>query len=142
MPWDVEKDLSGLKSIEDLRAIYKRERPNSKGILAEQHIGQIARFLFDLKPGDYVITPSFETEHIYHGILRPEPYYYNTIKDGCPFPHRRAAWWDSHSIPTVEFSENFQNNMRSSMTIFPITKPEDFLEVVSKNRFTKEDLKM
>jgi len=141
MPWDVEKDLSGVRNIEDLRSHYYEERPKTKGMVAEQYIGQIARFLFDLKPGDLVVTPSYETEQIYHGTLKTQPYYYNHVKDGCPFPHRRAVLWDPNSIPTGEFSESFQRQMRSFMTIFPISQTADFLSVINRNRFTKEDLK-
>jgi predicted Mrr-cat superfamily restriction endonuclease len=141
MPWDIERDLSDVKSLDELRALYYIARPKTRGIVAEQYIGQIARFLFELKPGDMVVTPSYETEQIYHGILRPEPYYYSAGSDGCPFPHRRHVQWNPHSIPTVEFSEAFQRNMRSFMTIFPITRTQDFMDVINRGRFTKEDLK-
>jgi predicted Mrr-cat superfamily restriction endonuclease len=141
MPWDVDKDLSAVRSIDDLRSLYNEQHPKTKGIVAEQYIGQIARFLFDLKPNDLVITPSHETEHIYHGTIKAQPYYYNRVKDGCPFPHRRPVLWDPQSIPAAEFSDAFQKNMRSLMTIFQISQTKDFLSVINRNRFTKEDLK-
>jgi restriction system protein len=137
----VEQDLSDVRDIDDLREIYYQNRPRTKGVVAEQYIGQIARFLFDMEPGDLVITPSYETSHIYHGTLRAQPYYYDNAKDGCPFPHRRAVHWDPNSIPTAEFSDSFQKQMRSFMTIFPISRTDDFLSVINRGRFTKEDLK-
>lgn len=141
MDWEVDRDLSAVRSLEELRAIYSENFPKNKGVLADQHTEQVARFLFSLKPGDTVITPSYETELIYHGTVKQGGYYYNQTKDGCPYPHRRPVHWSIQSVPTREFSEAFQKNLRSSLNIFPIARVDDFLDVVNKDKFKKEDLK-
>jgi predicted Mrr-cat superfamily restriction endonuclease len=141
--WDIERDLSGLTTIEDVRAIYEETHPKEKPIVADQQIGQIARFLFDIKSGHYVITPTSDTEHIYYGVVEREPaYYYNQKPDGCPFPHRKRVRWNTKPINTGEFPDAFQNGIRSRMTVFAIPHKESFLETINRNTFKKEDLKM
>jgi restriction system protein len=141
--WEIDRDLSTLASIEDIRAVYEKSYPGEKPIVADQHVGQIARFLFGLKSGDYVITPTGDTEHIYYGVVDAEPaYYYNQKPDGCPFPHRKKVRWNINPIDTGEFPDAFQTGLRSLMTVFAIPHKESFLETINRNTFKKEDLKM
>lgn len=141
--WEIERDLSDMTSIEDIRAVYQQTHPNEKAILADQHVGQIARFLFQLKSGDYVITPTRDTEQIYYGVVEREPaYYYNQRQDGCPFPHRKKVRWNTNPVNTGEFPDAFQSSLRSLMTVFAIPHKESFLETINRNTFKKEDLKM
>jgi predicted Mrr-cat superfamily restriction endonuclease len=140
--WEIERDLSGLTSIEEIRTVYEEIHPTQKPIIADQQIGQITRFLFELKSGDYVITPTSDTEQIYYGVVEPEPaYYYNQRQDGCPYPHRKRVRWNINPIKTGEFPDAFQTGLRSLMTVFAIPHKESFLETINRNTFKKDDLK-
>lgn len=91
--WIGESDLGSLKSKEELYPIYKKAHPdNTSNIVIGQQVGQIARFLFDIQPGDYVITPDPNTELLHVGVVDKSPsYFFVDMSDGCPFRHRRSC---------------------------------------------------
>ncbi|HEU4508859.1 MAG TPA: restriction endonuclease, partial [Pyrinomonadaceae bacterium] len=97
-------------------------------------VGQIARFLLDIKGGDFVITPPTDTEFLNYGIVDPDPsYFYFEGKDGCPYPHRRRISWNVKTVRRSDFSVPFQNTIRSSLTVYNISHTDHFFEVIGRN---------
>jgi len=132
--WLEGLDLSKIRSKDELIPLYKRAHPNDTSkIVIGQQVGQIARFLFDIRAGDYVITPSADTELLHVGVMEPDPsYFYSDGKDGCPFQHRRGVKWLPNTFRRSSFSVPFQNTIRSSLTVFYISQREHFFEVIGK----------
>ncbi len=88
--WLSNNDLSYITSREELYPLYKAEYPNdTSNVVVGQQVGQIARFLLEMKAGDYVITPAQNTEFIYYGIVEPNAYFFADNSDGCPYLHRK-----------------------------------------------------
>ena len=57
--WMPNSDLSSIKARDELYPLYKSEHPDdTSNIVIGQQVGQIARFLLEIQPGDYVITPA------------------------------------------------------------------------------------
>lgn len=136
--WLEEQDISGVKSREEIRKLYEQDNPEEKSTyVIGQQVGQIARFLLELKPGDYVITPDFDTEYINWGIIKNEPYYYSPTDEGCPFPHRKKVEWKG-KIQRSQFSVPFQNCIRSSLTIFSVIHKNNFFETIGKKELVEE----
>ncbi len=97
--WMHDVDLSGIKNLDELRPIYREQHPeDTSNLVVGQQVGQIARFLLQIKTGDCVITPSANTEIIHYGTVAPDSYYYFTGKDTCPYPHRRKIKWHAKPI--------------------------------------------
>ncbi len=70
--WIPEVDLSGITAREQLYPLYKTAHPDDKSnIVIGQQVGQIARFLLDIKADDYVITPALDTEFLCYGTVGP-----------------------------------------------------------------------
>ena len=132
--WIEDTDLSRIKSREELYPLYKEAHPDdTSNLVIGQQVGQIARFLLDMKAGDYVITPAANTEFLYYGRIAPNPsYYYGTADDGCPYLHRREVQWSQQPLKRYGFSVPFQNTMRSSLTVFAVSQSEDFLEAIGE----------
>ena len=132
--WLSQDDLSGIKSKEELYPLYKKEYPkDTSNVVIGQQVGQIARFLLDIKAGDYVITPAKDTEYIYYGVIENDPsYYFDDGSDGCPFFHRRKIKWNKNPIQRSVFSVPFQNTIRSSLTVFYISHKKNFFETIGK----------
>ena len=66
--WFQNVDLSGVTTREELYDMYKQAHPkDTSNLVIGQQVGQIARFLFDIQPGDYVITPAADTEWLHYG---------------------------------------------------------------------------
>lgn len=133
--WLSEIDLNKIKTREELYPLYKQSHPDDKSnVVIGQQVGQISRFLLEIKAVDYVITPSSDTEYIYYGTIADEPsYFFSDGSDGCPYLHRRKVNWNKTPIQRSSFSVPFQNTIRSSLTVFYITHKKNFFETIGKN---------
>lgn len=132
--WLVDDDLSAVRSKDALYPLYKAAHPNdTSNLVIGQQVGQVARFLFDIRPGDYVITPAADTEWLHVGVVLDEPsYVFGGIDDGCPFPHRRRVKWLPDAYQRASFSVPFQNTIRSSLTVFYVSQRDHFFEVIGR----------
>jgi len=131
--WIPEKDLSAITTRDDLYPLYKEAHPaDTSNVVIGQQVGQIARFLLDIKAGDYVIVPASNTEFIYYGVVDENPNFYNLKSDGCPYPHRKKIKWHKDPIQRSQFSVPFQNTIRSSLTVFKINHKRNFFNTIGR----------
>jgi len=132
--WLSKVDLSGIRSRDELYPLYRQARPeDTSNIVIGQQVGQIARFLLEILPGDYVITPAADTEWLHYGQVEPDPsYFYTTADDGCPYRHRRRVAWAKEWLKRGDFSVPFQNTIRSSLTVFAVSQRDEFLLAVGR----------
>lgn len=143
--WLKDTALSSVKTNDELKELYVKHHPTEKSeYVIGQQVGQIARFLFDIKAGDYVITPAKDTDFIHYGIIKDKSYYYGGIEDGCPYPHRKPVQWHKQSVRRAEFSVPFQNTIRSSLTVYSISRKNQshknhFFEVIGKKEFVSKE---
>lgn len=136
--WISQADLGAVATREELYPIYKQAHPNDKSnVVIGQQVGQIARFLLDIKPGDYVITPAADTETLHYGRVEGEPsYVYAAGDDGCPYRHRRRVVWAKDKLKRGAFSVPLQNTIRSSLTVFGVSQREEFLAAIGRGDLT------
>lgn len=132
--WISKKSLSKVKTREDLYPIYKAAYPkDTSNIVIGQQVGQIGRFLLEIKPGDYVITPAADTEWLHYGVVSPNPIYSYVPNDSaCPYTHRRHVVWSKNPVRRGDFSVPFQNTMRSSLTVFFVSQGGEFLHGIGQ----------
>lgn len=130
--WINNQDLSQLHSREQIQYLYRTAHPeDTSNIVIGQQVGQIARFLLDIKPGDYVITPSANTEILHYGQIAKEPsYVFAPAGEACPYRQRRKVVWSKETLNRSSFSVPFQNTMRSSLTVFSVSQRDEFLAAV------------
>ena len=60
-------DVASAESRDDIRRHYEEAHPEKNPQAVGVQVGQIATFLFDLRKGDYVITPEADTEWLRYG---------------------------------------------------------------------------
>ncbi|MBL6985770.1 MAG: restriction endonuclease [Methylobacter sp.] len=131
--WLPDNDLSAITSRDDLYPLYRAAHPtDTSNVVIGQQVGQISRFLLDIKAGDYVIVPASNTEYIYYGVVKDAPYFYNRETNGCPYPHRIKIKWHKEPIQRSQFSVPFQNTIRSSLTVFKISHKMNFFTTIGK----------
>jgi predicted Mrr-cat superfamily restriction endonuclease len=132
--WMPNVDLSKIKSRDELYSIYKQAYPQeTSNIVIGQQVGQITRFLLEIQPGDYVITPSADTEWLHYGLMAKEQsYYHSSDADGCPYRHRRRIEWAPDRLKRGDFSVPLQNTIRSSLTVFSISQRGEFLASIGR----------
>jgi predicted Mrr-cat superfamily restriction endonuclease len=132
--WLEKDNLAKIGSKDELYPLYKKAHPDdTSNIVIGQQVGQIARFLFDIQAGDFVITPDADTELLHIGVMEPSPsYFFADESDSCPFVHRRRVAWLPGTYKRSAFSVPFQNTIRSSLTVFYVSQKEHFFEVIGK----------
>lgn len=116
---------------------YKKFNPSStSNVVIGQQVGQITRFCEDMKPGDYVITPSENNDVLYYGKVLDEPYRYEAQPDDtCPYRHRRSVKWSKKTASRSTFSVPFQNTIRSSLTVFSVSQASEFLTAIEADGY-------
>ena len=112
--------------------VYKKyNQTSTSNVVIGQQVGQITRFCEDMKPGDYVITPSENNDTLYYGKVLDEPYRYEANPtDTCPYRHRRSVKWSNKTASRSTFSVPFQNTIRSSLTVFSVSQASEFLAAI------------
>lgn len=132
--WMPETDLSNIGSREELYPLFKAAHPKESGnLVVGQQVGQVARFLLDIRPGDFVVTPAADTEWLYFGEIAPEPpYIFAAGDDGCPYRHRRPVKWSDGRIRRADLSVPMQNTLRSMLTVFSVSQRDEFFEVIGR----------
>ena len=133
--WLSNHDLAKISNREEIYSLYKNEHPDDSNLVTGQQVGQIARFLFEIKAGDYVITPAQNTELIYYGVVEGNAYFYADESDGCTFRHRKRVKWHKTPIQRSRFSVPFQNTIRSSLTVFYVGHQNNFFTTIEKPEF-------
>ena len=134
--WVWEMNLCQIKLREEIYPIYKDAYPKDiSSLVIGQQVGQIARFLLEIKTDDFVITPSKDTNYLYYGIVEENSYYYvagKNTSDNCPYRHRKKVKWNEVPVLRSEFSVPFQNTMRSSLTVFAVRHKSNFFTVIER----------
>lgn len=139
--WLPGDDLSNIRNRDELYPLYRAAYPEDiSNVVIGQQVGQIARFLLEIKAGDYVIGPSSNTDIIYYGVAAGDPSYYfePDPNDGCPYHHRRKIKWNSEPIERSRFSVPFQNSIRSSLTVFKVVHETNFFETIDQKQLIPE----
>ncbi len=131
--WLAVPDLSGVQSREEVQDMLWKAYPALRNTgRIRNHQGQIAAFILDIKPGDYVITPPANTEWLHYGRVPADGTYYYApnAADGCPYPHRWNVDWAEPRIRRSELSIPFQQTVRAMKTVFSVSHVEEFLSRV------------
>lgn len=133
--WMPGFDLSRITAREELYPLYRQAHPQDESnIVVGQQVGQIARFLLEIQPGDYIITPAADTEWLHYGTVLKEPRYIHAENtDGCHYLHRRSVQWAQERLRRSDLSVPFQNTIRSSLTVFAISQKDEFLTAIGRN---------
>jgi restriction system protein len=133
--WIPATDLSAVKTRDELYPLYRAEHPgDTSNIVIGQQVGQVARFLIEMRAGDYVFTPAADTEFLHYGQLAPAPSYFHAAgDDGCPYRHRRRVEWAAGTLHRSEFSVPLQNTIRSSLTVFAVSQHDEFLAAIGRD---------
>ena len=135
--WMSGEDLSGVREKTELERLYRSTIPSDVSPhVVGNYVGQIATFLLEIKEGDYVITPTSETEWLRYGKMEASPSYYYSPgdSDGCPYAHRRRVSWAKRQLRRSEFSVPFQNTLRASMTAFRVSHTQEFLVKIGEEK--------
>ena len=124
--WLENTDLSAIQHRAELYPLYKAEYPqDTSNVVIGQQVGQIGRFLLELKAGEYVVVPSADTDILHIGVVTDNPYFFAPNDTECPFPHRKRVEWKD-DLRRSSLSVPLQNTLRSSLTVFRVRQASSF----------------
>jgi predicted Mrr-cat superfamily restriction endonuclease len=130
---EIDRDLSDIEVREDLYPLVRATYPEiTSPIVIGNYVGQIARFLLEIKANDYVITPAADTEWLHFGLVAPDPYEFAEATDGCRYRHRRKVSWEERRLRRADFSVPFQNTIRSALSVFWVSHRDEFLAAIGR----------
>jgi restriction system protein len=136
--YSIGETLEAARSREQIASMYRDAHPDEQSnIVVGQQSGQLARFLLEMQEGDYVITPSADTEWLRFGVLTDKRYWFEpSPQDGCPYRHRRGVKWNEEQLSRSSFSVPFQNTIRSSLTVFAVSQVDEFMLRINAEGYT------
>jgi restriction system protein len=132
--WEKSADLSRCTTKEQIQARYVDLHPHQANPhVAGQHVGNMVRLLLDMRSGDFVFTPTLNSDQLIQGVLRDAPYQYVEGDPACPLQHRRPVEWSQRVLQRSELSIPFQYALRAWQTVFSISDADQrnsFLQVI------------
>lgn len=117
--WSALGDLSRVDNKEKLAEIYDTcFQKNNRG--RGQDIGQIWRFLNDVKIGDYIIYVDYEFFHI--GRVESDYYYDDNDNpaQSSDYTNNRKVTWIKKNLNRSMLSANFHNSLNTAMSIWSL----------------------
>ena len=126
--WEEAGDLSGLP---DRALVDARWRPlaspDDKPGTIRSTIDSLARFLLEVRIGDWVITPETDLRWLRHGQVIGHYRYDPAPSDGCPYRHRRDVIWQARPLYRYEFTKGFRDAFKQP-TVIRIRREVEFFE--------------
>ena len=118
--------VSSAGSRDEIRRRYKQAYPGDSARAVGVNVGQLAAFRFEMREGDYVITPTALPELLHYGRVAG-PCVSADGDDGCPYRNRRAVDWADKRLGRASLSESLQNTLGSMLAVFEVSQREEFL---------------
>lgn len=110
---------------EAYKAAISKAYPEMKPGAVPNQAGQIFRFIYEMKMGDYIIYPSKPDKKVNIGRVESD-YVYNASTPKS-FRHQRSAKWIK-SFPRTQFSQGALYEIGSAMSFFQVKNyAEEFL---------------
>lgn len=133
--WPRTGDLSVCKNRDDIKnrilAYNNNLSPQSLG----QAVGNIYRFIFELKENDYVLVPDGPVVYVgtVNSVYRYDP---TTASEDEGYPHQKEVLWlyDKKAIPRNLLTGRVYDSLKGQQTVFT-TYHDDIEEIVKKSYF-------
>lgn len=136
--WSDMGDLSGISDKCALATLYDEHfEKNSRG--RGQDIGQVWRFLNDVKEGDYIIYAENSVFHI--GRIESEYYYDETEypDQSSDYKNTRKVRWLKKNISRSVLSYEFHNSLKTAMSIWSLNDYKSAVSDLLRGIYQKDD---
>lgn len=136
--WSDMGDLSGISDKGALATLYDEHfEKNSRG--RGQDIGQVWRFLNDVKEGDYIIYAENSVFHI--GRIESEYYYDETEypDQNSDYKNTRKVRWLKKNISRSVLSSDLHNSLKTAMSIWSLNDYKSAVSDLLRGTYQKDD---
>lgn len=110
-----------------LKEKYRDKFPDDANMRVNQNVGQIFRFVNEIKVGDIVISPYMDNKLLI-GKIESELYFKDDSTS--PYPWRKSVKWNNDKIDRHTLSVPLQNTLRSSLTCFNVNSADEILGLI------------
>ncbi len=140
MSWKELKDLSKIEpgTREGFNKYYDKIYPGNSKQSISQCVGQLYRFVYEIKIGDYIIFPTKYNRMVNIGQVTGE-YFYDENEEY--FVNKRGIKWIK-TLPRTAFSQGALYEIGSFLTLFRIKNyTNEFLNILEnkKNNIVEDD---
>lgn len=125
--FDDPEGMVDLSDKEALKDYYRQFYPEDPSMRLNQNVGQIFRFLNEIKIGDIVICP-FNTNELLVGKVDGDFYFKND--NTSRYRWRKKMKWFENTIDRHTLSVPLQNTLRSSLTCFLVSTTDEILQAL------------
>lgn len=135
--WSDLGDLSGISDKGALATLYDEHfEKNSRG--RGQDIGQVWRFLNDVKEGDYIIYAENSVFHI--GRIESEYYYDETEypNQSSDYKNTRKVRWLKKNISRSVLSSDLHNSLKTAMSIWSLNDYKSAVSDLLRGTYQKD----
>lgn len=123
--WFMENPINWDFSNKDfLKEKYRLIYPDDPNMRVNQNVGQINRFVNEMKIGDLVISPYMDNQLLV-GKIESELFFKEDSTS--PYPWRKKVKWYKEKIDRHSLSVPLQNTLRSSLTCFKVNSADEIL---------------
>lgn len=138
-------DLSSCENRDDIRQKLEEKQIFESGTskyVVGAYVGMMARFLFDIQVGDWVITPLADRWVLRYGKGSGQHSCYSrATADGYPASMRRKIDWADKPLDRETLSTAFQRTLKNTQrSVFAVKHREEFLVSISRHRPTLDKL--
>lgn len=136
--WSKLGDITSVVSKDELASIYDEHfHKNNRG--RGQDIGQVWRFIHDIKIGDYVIFAEHSVFHI--GRIESDCYFddNNNQNQDPDYKNNRKVTWLKTNISRKILSENMHNSLKTAMSVFRINDYRAAVVDLLNDKYQKDD---
>lgn len=136
--WSAMGDLSDIDSKDALAARYD-EHFDKVGIGRGQDIGQVWRFINDVKVGDYIIFAEPSEFHI--GRIESEYFYDDSDNpnQSADYKSTRTVRWIKKNISRSVLSSDLHNSLKTAMSIWAINDYKSAVAELLRGTYQKDE---
>ena len=116
------------KDKQEIEVLYHQVYPHQTKMQKAVNIGQINRFMFEIKNGDILLCP-YDNDILLIGEVQSDVYYDNSI--GLPWTYCRKVNW-LMEVSRSTYSVPLQNTLRSMQTVFRIKQESEVLKSMGR----------
>lgn len=137
--WNDLGDLSKIKTKDELEKLYWETYPDAKKMQAANEVGQVWRFMQEIKKGDLVALPLKKQSVIAIGRIDDTRYQYKKIAENVR--HIRKVKWIKN-IPRSAFDQDLLYSFGAFMTVCTISRndAENRVKALLKRTSYEEDI--
>ena len=135
---EVTTELSSIPDRQTFTSTLQELYPDKKPKAVQNWASQIWPFVFEMKPGDTVITPLKRQAAVMVGTIKGD-YTYEGLKH-APYFHSRAIEWRHEPVPRSNFSQDLLYTFGAYLTICRIQRndAEARLNNMARNNWAVE----